>query len=132
MSWQIFVTILHWNCWNGIFCFKKKIKIGGAIKNTECLEQTSAEVSTSWNLNDLIAFEFLSRIVEAKTRSHHSLEWWVVHQDSEEYGLYSCTSIKGETDLDKVITSLENIMLCVDDYEKFKKELEKNGFEYEE
>lgn len=54
------------------------------------------------------------------------------YQDSEEYGLYSCTSIKGETDLDKVMTSLENIMLCVDDYEKFKKELEKNGFEYEE
>ena len=58
---------------------KKKIKIGGAIKNTECLEQTSAEISTSWNLNDLIAFEFLSRIVEAKTRSHRSLEWCVVH-----------------------------------------------------
>ena len=54
------------------------------------------------------------------------------YQDSEEYGLYSYTSIKGETDLDKVMTSLENIMLCVDDYEKFKKELEKNGFEYEE
>lgn len=54
------------------------------------------------------------------------------YQDSEEYGLYSRTSIKGETDLDKVMTSLENIMLCLDDYEKFKKELEKNGFEYEE
>lgn len=54
------------------------------------------------------------------------------YQDSEEYGLYSRNNIKGETDLDKVMTSLENIMLCVDDYEKFKKELEKNGFEYEE
>ena len=54
------------------------------------------------------------------------------YQDSEEYGLYSRTDIKNETDLDKVMTSLENIMLCVDDYEKFKKELEKNGFEYEE
>lgn len=52
--------------------------------------------------------------------------------NQEEFGLYSYTDIKGETDLDKVMTSLENIMLCVDDYEKFKKELEKNGFEYEE
>lgn len=48
------------------------------------------------------------------------------------YGLYSYSNIKGETDLNKIMTSLENIMLCVDDYEKFKKELEKNGFEYEE
>ena len=86
MSWQIFVTILHWNCWNGIFCFKKKIKIGGAIKNTECLEQASAEVSTSWNLNDLIAFEFLSWIVEAKTRSHRLLRWCVVHFRVNGYG----------------------------------------------
>ena len=29
------------------FSASKKIKIGGAIKNTECLEQASAEVSTS-------------------------------------------------------------------------------------
>ena len=29
------------------FLLQKKIKIGGAIKNTECLEQTSAEISTS-------------------------------------------------------------------------------------
>ena len=29
------------------FLLQKKIKIGGAIKNTECLEQASAEVSTS-------------------------------------------------------------------------------------
>ena len=50
----------------------------------------------------------------------------------KQYGLYSNEDIKGETDLDKVMTSLENIMLCLDDYEKFKKELEKNGFEYEE
>ena len=50
----------------------------------------------------------------------------------KQYGLYSYEDIKGETDLDKVMTSLENIMLCLDDYEKFKKELEKNGFEYEE
>ena len=52
--------------------------------------------------------------------------------NQKEYGLYSYSDIKGETDLDKVITSLENIMLCVDAYEKFKKKLEKNGFEYEE
>lgn len=52
--------------------------------------------------------------------------------DGKEYGLYSYSNIKGETDLDKVMTSLENIMLCVDAYEKFKKELKKNGFEYEE
>ena len=50
----------------------------------------------------------------------------------KQYGLYSYEDIKGETDLDKVMTALENIMLCLDDYEKFKKELEKNGFEYEE
>lgn len=55
-----------------------------------------------------------------------------VFYGEDEFGLYSRTNIKGETDLDKVMTSLENIMLCVDDYEKFKKELEKNGFEYEE
>ena len=30
-------------------------------------------------MNDLIAFEFLSRIVEAKTRSHRLLRWCVVH-----------------------------------------------------
>ena len=51
------------------------------------MEQASAEVSTSWNLNDLIAFEFLSRIVEAKTRSHRSLEWCVVHYTIVEYVL---------------------------------------------
>lgn len=50
----------------------------------------------------------------------------------KEYGLYSYSNIKGETDLDKVMTSLENIMLCVDAYEKFKKELKNNGFDYEE
>ena len=52
--------------------------------------------------------------------------------DGKEYGLYSRSDIKGETDLDKVMTSLENIMLCVDIYEKFKKELTKKGFEFVE
>ena len=32
-------------------------------------------------MNDLIAFEFLSRIVEAKTRSHRLLRWCVVHSN---------------------------------------------------
>ena len=37
-------------------------------------------------MNDLIAFEFLSRIVEAKIRSHRSLEWCVVHFRVNGYG----------------------------------------------
>ena len=35
-------------------------------------------------MNDLIAFEFLSRIVEAKIRSHRLLRWCVVH-DKDRY-----------------------------------------------
>ena len=37
-------------------------------------------------MNDLIAFEFLSRIVEAKTRSHRLLRWCVVHFRVNAYG----------------------------------------------
>ena len=49
---------------------------------------------------------------------------------SKGYGLCSRQDIKFEIELDKLMESLENIMICVEIYKKFKKELKKNGFEY--
>ena len=96
-------------------------KFEDKIRKNDCTWTTSA-TNKSYSISRITDKNYLYEYYFGKS----------FYQDSEEYGLYSYTSIKGETDLDKVMTSLENIMLCVDDYEKFKKELEKNGFEYEE
>lgn len=96
-------------------------KFEDKIRKNDCTWTTST-TNESYSISNITDNNYLYEYYLGKS----------FYQDSEEYGLYSRTSIKGETDLDKVMTSLENIMLCVDDYEKFKKELEKNGFEYEE
>ena len=49
---------------------------------------------------------------------------------SKGFGLSAIRDIKFETDLNKLVTSLEDIMICEELYKKFKKELKKNGFEY--
>lgn len=106
-EWKIFHSILEE--------FEKE------IRDNEC----------TWTTSTSDEYYSISRI----TDKNYLYEYYLgksFYQDSGEYGLYSRTNIKGETDLDKVMTSLENIMLCVDAYEKFKKKLEKNGFEYEE
>lgn len=121
--------IIKHNNWHDSNEFDDEFKLFHSILDK--FEDKIRKNNCTWTTSANNEYYSISRI----TDKNYLYEYYLgksFYQDSEEYGLYSWSDIKGETDLDKVMISLENIILCVDDYEKFKKELEKNGFEYEE